>query len=126
MSISDKLKNRKSAGNRHFLFKEFVKAGKCYSNAIKFAEHYFSSKLDADYKNETINNVLINNSNVNEHVSQSSSEIEEDLRTLYIDCLNNIAVCFLNLKQFTKAKEACIRILEVTDNKFTFKYFVIL
>jgi tetratricopeptide (TPR) repeat protein len=32
---------------------------------------------------------------------------------LYLACLNNLAACLLNKKEFLKAKEVCIRVLEL-------------
>ena len=76
---------RKRNGNRFFQYKDFRKAGLCYASGVKLAE----SGLGA---------------------TESPDEL---LLQAYIDCMNNLAACYVSRGEYFKAKEICIQLLEL-------------
>eukprot|EP01041_Mallomonas_annulata_P005959 gene5959-12028_t len=78
--------SRKNAGNRWFKYSEFTKAARCYS---KGAEH------------------------IEKILTDESTDIQKRLKSLFIDCLNNLAVCHISNNDFYKAKETCLKLLEI-------------
>ena len=88
-NLIDAITLRKECGNRWFSYNDFNKAGLSYTKGIKLAE----SGINED--NETN---------------------QDTIQSLYIACLNNLAACHLSTAQFSKAKEICIRVLEMDPN----------
>ena len=83
-SLIDAITLRKECGNRWFSYNDFNKAGFSYSKGIKLAECALNNETNQD-----------------------------KIQSLYIACLNNLAACHLSTAQFSKAKEICIRVLEM-------------
>jgi hypothetical protein len=113
-SLADKVALRKRVGNYYFGRLDFDKAARCYSSGVKLTEHHFSSRLDGLAPDAPVEQLL-----ASQEASQSIEYTEDEkvLMLLYIDTLNNLAASFLSLRQNMKAREACVRILEVTVQK---------
>lgn len=84
---------RKEAGNRWFAGGDFLRAGRCFTKGAQAAEKHLPSL-----------------------VKPSPGDIQSDnynsIAQLYLDCLNNLGACHLNMKDPFKAREACIKVLE--------------
>ena len=85
MNETDKASARKKSGNYFFDKKDFHRAARCYADGIKLAES------PSGFPGENA-----------------------PLGAVYIDCLNNLAACHLGTKDYTKAKEACIRLISTS------------
>ena len=110
LSLAEKVSLRKQVGNYYFSRTDFNKAARCYSNGVKLTEHHFSNRLDGVAPDAPVEQLL-----GSQEASQSReyNDEEKELLKLYVDTLNNLAACFLSLQQYLKAREACVRILEV-------------
>mmetsp|Transcript_26876 Transcript_26876/g.25739 ORF Transcript_26876/g.25739 Transcript_26876/m.25739 type:complete len:365 (+) Transcript_26876:21-1115(+) len=77
---------RKDCGNRWFSYGDYTKAKKAYYKGIQISETYLKeAPEDEDYS---------------------------PLMEVYVTCMNNMAACYLSMKEYTKAKEICVRILQ--------------
>lgn len=83
---------KKDSGNRWFAWQDYSKAAYCYSKGIRSAEVF----LNADHSNDEI----------------------ADLTNVLIVLLNNLSACYLSMKEYVKAKETCIKVLEINENNF--------
>ena len=116
---------RKVCGNRWFSYGDFPKAGKSYAKGIQIASNFLQTEPDDDdeneneNKNERVVEILDEDIQEKEKVEVDKSEIEEDsaskgiLMVSFISCLNNLSACHLSMKEYTKAKELCVRVLEL-------------
>lgn len=71
--------------------------GRAYSKGAKAAEGYFNT--DKDSQDDGLSN-----------------DPDSLLYEAYVTCLNNLAACYINQKEFLKAKEICTRVLELSPN----------
>lgn len=109
-TLADKVALRKRVGNYYFGRLDFDKAARCYSSGVKLTEHHFNSRLDGLAPDTPVEQLL-----ASQEASQSVEYTEDEkvLMLLYIDTLNNLAATFLSLQENMKAREACVRILEL-------------
>ena len=93
---------RKEAGNRWFQFKEYLRAGRAYSAAAQMADTFLieAAKERGD-----------NNEDEEKGKEEERVTLSEISRVL-VDALNNLAASHLSNKEFFKAKETCVRVLE--------------
>ena len=118
LSLKEKVELRKSAGNNFFAYLEYSKAARCYSNGVKLAEKYFTNRLDGQGPTSSVESML---NSQRQQIQRADSDVspaeysgeELELMQVYIDCLNNLAACYLSMQEYAKARDACIRILEV-------------
>jgi tetratricopeptide (TPR) repeat protein len=88
---------RKENGNRWFAYGDFTKAGRCFSQGGKTGDgqlDLLSQQLD----------------------DSPTGRAGRELLGLYLDCLNNLSACHLNMGDPFKARESCIRVLEIDPN----------
>ena len=114
---------RRVCGNRWFSYGDFPKAGKSYAKGIQIASNFLQTEPDDDDENENKNERVVEISDEDiqekEKVEVDKSEIEEDsaskgiLMVSFISCLNNLSACHLSMKEYAKAKELCVRVLEL-------------
>jgi tetratricopeptide (TPR) repeat protein len=90
---------RKECGNRWYLYQDYPRAAKAYSHGTKIAHDYFNSTKGSP-----------------DEVEYRIEKLDEPLLTAYITCLNNLAACHLSTGEFLKAKDMCIKILELDAN----------
>ena len=88
-NIIEAITLRKECGNRWFSYNDFIKAAHAYSKGVKIAEANLTDENDSNH---------------------------DIIQALYVACLNNLAACHLSAAQFSKAKEICIRVLELEPN----------
>lgn len=125
------LSMRKEAGNRWFKYKDFLRAAKAYSKGTKIADEYFKS-VDQYQSNQSNlvkmgpNGQMQINPNYEEEKDSEEKSFEEDGQELidernrdlvvfvaYVACLNNLAACYIELGELLKARDMCIKVLEI-------------
>ena len=94
---------RKIAGNGWFSNGDFGRASKCYAKAIQIADVYLSEEKTMD-EEEKASGVDTSNSII------SNAESLEEITSLLIAALNNLAACHMSKGDHTKAKEVCVRV----------------
>ena len=82
---------RKEVGNRYFYYADYVKAARSYSKG--------ASKGDAHYGQSPRDN----------------TPIDKKIWEVYVSCLNNLSACHISSGEFFKAKEVCVKVLELED-----------
>lgn len=119
---------RKEAGNRWFKYKDFSRAARAYAEGTKVADEYFKS-IDKyqDNKNEMIkmddNGQMQINPNYRGGEGDSkgdgdSAKDENDgkdsvIFLAYVSCLNNLAACHMEQGENLKARDLCVKVLEM-------------
>ena len=93
---------RKIAGNGWFANGDFSRASKCYAKAIQMADVYLSEEKTMDEEDEA--------AGVDNSSSSSSAECLEEITSLLIAALNNLAACHMSKGDHSKAKEVCVRV----------------
>ena len=93
---------RKIAGNGWFANGDFIRASKCYAKAIQMADVYLSEEKKMDEEEQAAG--IDNSSN------SSSAEYLEEITSLLIAALNNLAACHMSKGDHFKAKEVCVRV----------------
>lgn len=135
------LLQRKEAGNRWFSYGDFSRAARSYSKGTQVADRYFNGNantgdpnakalqgLSATKKGGSAEEQQASLAEANRALAAAEQEKEaqrrrfeqgdEELVTAYLSCLNNMAACQLRLGENSKAKEVCIRVLEMDpDNQ---------
>jgi tetratricopeptide (TPR) repeat protein len=84
------VKLRKEAGNSWFRFRDWARAGRAYSEGAAMADAFLSA---GD--------------------SEAASGRVCGART---DCMNNLAAVFLSTREYYKARDVCIKVLEAEPN----------
>ncbi|CAE7387808.1 Fkbp59, partial [Symbiodinium microadriaticum] len=87
---------KKENGNRWFAYGDFLRAGRCFSQGGKASE---SILTNVDHLDDT-----------------PQGRSAKKLLQLYLDCINNLAACHLSNKDPFKAREACIKVIEIDRN----------
>jgi hypothetical protein len=103
---------RKEAGNRWFSCADYGRAAKSYSKATQLAEGYFNATSGApedEDKEKTIEEKALEMAEKN---AQRIPAEDSEVVNLYVSCLNNLAACKLSQKDYYKAKELCVKVLE--------------
>lgn len=135
-ALSDLLQ-RKEAGNRWFIYSDFSRAARAYSKATQIADRYFNGGANVGDSNaKALQGLSVTKGRDGDGEGQAASLAEanaalaaaeqekeaqrrcfeqgdEEVVAGYISCLNNMAACQLKLGENAKAKEVCIRVLEV-------------
>lgn len=86
---------RKECGNRWFSYGDYSRAARAYSKGAEAADGYLKSIVESSSDNAL------------------NSVDETVVVELYLACLNNLAACYLSKGENLKAKEVCIRVLEL-------------
>lgn len=81
---------------RWFSYGDFTKAARCFSQGGKTGDSQLQLLTQLD--------------------DTPTGKAGKQLLSLYLDCLNNLAACHLNLNDPFKARETCIRVLEMDPN----------
>jgi len=92
---------RKMAGNGWFAMKDYARAGKAYAKAIQIAEVFQSQAAGADAAAEEAGDV------------PTQDDGRDDVAAAMLTALNNLAACYLSRGDHAKAKEVCVRVLEM-------------
>mmetsp|Transcript_55 Transcript_55/g.105 ORF Transcript_55/g.105 Transcript_55/m.105 type:complete len:443 (-) Transcript_55:73-1401(-) len=87
---------KKESGNRWFSYGDFMRAGRNFSQGGKAAETLLGNMDSLD--------------------DTEDGQMARNLFKLYVDCLNNLAACHLSVDDSFKAREACIKVLEMDPN----------
>ena len=92
--INKRVMLRKECGNRWFYYNEYNRASRSYQKGLQIAESFFSSL---------------------EEVNDDMMDVESyrNLINSRLSCLNNLSSCHLFNKQYIKAREVCIAVLEI-------------
>lgn len=108
---------RKEVGNRWYSYGDYTRAGRAYSEGVKAAEAYFKKVTappgDDVASDDPYKKIL------DQYAEQEGSQdhtpvtLDQPLLTEYINCLNNLAQCFIFKNELVKAKEVCLRVLEL-------------
>ena len=106
---------RKIAGNGWFANGDFIRASKCYAKAIQMADVYLSEENKMDEEEQAAG--IDNSSN------SSGAEYLEEITSLLIAALNNLAACHMSKGDHFKAKEVCVRVSDV-PNPTSFPFVV--
>ena len=125
-------------GNRWFTYEDYARAARSYSKATKVADTYFNGST-AEKNNDIVEGVkqsytnsdttgnseeegVLANSKANARLAELAEEEakkrqfdtkDEELLDIYVNCLNNMSACQLKLGEYTKAKDICVRVLEI-------------
>lgn len=78
---------------RWFAYGDYIKAARCFSQGGKIGDAQLQQFSQID--------------------DTPTGRSVKELFNLYLDCLNNLAACHLNMNDPFKAREACIRVLEM-------------
>jgi hypothetical protein len=106
---------RKEAGNRWFSCADYGRAAKSYSKATQLAEGYFNATSgtpregEDEGKEKTIEEKALEMAEKN---AQRIPAEDSEVVNIYVSCLNNLAACKLSQKDYYKAKELCVKVLE--------------
>jgi FKBP-type peptidyl-prolyl cis-trans isomerase len=129
------LLQRKEAGNRWFSYSDYSRAARAYSKATQVADRYFNGNANAGDPNKALQGLSVTKKDgggqdqaaqlaeANQALAAAEQEKEsqrrrfeagdEEVVSAYLSCLNNMAACQLRLGENSKAKEVCIRVLEM-------------
>jgi tetratricopeptide (TPR) repeat protein len=127
------LTQRKEAGNRWFSYGDFSRAARAYSKATQVADRYFNGNANVGDSNakalQGLTTTADGGSNADavreaeERLAAAEREKEaqrrryeqgdEELVGVYVSCLNNMAAAQLRLGENAKAKDICVRVLEM-------------
>lgn len=140
LSLTELLQ-RKEAGNRWFSYGDFSRAARAYSKGTQVADRYFNGNANVGDPNaKALQGLPVTKEGGNAEDQQASlaeankalaaaerekeaqrrrfEQGDEEVVTAYLSCLNNMAACQLRLGENSKAKEVCIRVLEMDpDNQ---------
>jgi tetratricopeptide (TPR) repeat protein len=127
------LTQRKEAGNRWFSYGDFSRAARAYSKATQVADRYFNGNANVGDSNakalQGLTTPAEGASNADavreaeERLAAAEREKEaqrrryeqgdEEVVGVYVSCLNNMAAAQLRLGENAKAKDICVRVLEM-------------
>ena len=117
---------RKASGTRWYRYGDFTRAGRCYSKAAEAAEKALHAKLPAAPAPPLPPNLPSDvSSQVAQHLAPSGplpgEPVQLDPRwvQLMVSSLDNLAACHLQTAQPLRAREACIKALEVSPENVT-------
>jgi tetratricopeptide (TPR) repeat protein len=119
---------RKEAGNRWFKYKDFSRAARAYAEGTKVADEYFKS-IDKyqDNKNDMIKMDENGQMQINPNYRGGEGDIKGDgdspqeendgkdsiIFLAYVSCLNNLAACHMEQGEHLKARDLCVKVLEM-------------
>lgn len=124
------LQQRKEAGNRWFSYGDFTRAARAYSKATQIADRYFNGNANTGNSNARALEGLNIKDGVESSVAAAEAALaqaekekeqqrrifeagDEEVVSVYVSCLNNMAACQLKLGENAKAKDICVRVLEM-------------
>jgi hypothetical protein len=81
---------------RWFAYGDFIKAGRCFSQGGKTGDGQLQQLSQLD--------------------DTPTGRLGRELFNVYLDCLNNLSACHLNMNDPFKARESCIQVLEMDPN----------
>jgi hypothetical protein len=81
---------------RWFKYKNYTRSARCFTQGAQQSEKAFKA--------------------TDENSTSDEVTYDKALMKLYIDCLNNLAACHMALNDSFKAREACIKVLEINPN----------
>lgn len=118
---------RKLSGNRWYRYGDFTRAARCYSKAAEAAEKALHAKLPPaptpvlppNIPADLIPQLALHLEQG--HTQETDEPVHLDPRwvELLVSSLNNLAASHLQTDQPLRAREACIRALEVLPNNIT-------
>ena len=126
------LSQRKEAGNRWFSYGDFSRAARAYSKGTQVADRYFNGNANTKDRNAEALQSLSQSGGQEGGAGVAQAEAalaeaekekeaqrrrfqsgDEEVLGAYVSCLNNMAASQLRLGQSAKAKDLCIRVLEL-------------
>ena len=141
LSALTELLQRKDAGNRWFSYGDFSRAARAYSKATQVADRYFNGTANngGDTTAQALQELAEKRSGNNDTATDGTSLAEanealaaaeqkkeaqrrrfeqgdEEVVSGYISCLNNMAAAQLRMGENSKAKDICVRVLEMDPN----------
>eukprot|EP01031_Cornospumella_fuschlensis_P030012 gene30012-36248_t len=102
---------RKEAGNRWFNIRDYQRAAKAYSQATKLADNYFNQPSKDKIANAS--SMEEKAQAIEESYQGSVRGEDEEVVAVYMVCLNNLIAVQISLKNYLKAKELCVKLLEI-------------
>lgn len=118
---------RKTCGTRWYRYGDFVRAGRCYSKAAETAEKMLHASqpaaklkepLPPDMSPELVKQLAPHLAQV--PVEESSpARFEKKWVDMFVSSLNNLAATHLQTGQSLRAREACIKALEIEPDNIT-------
>jgi hypothetical protein len=127
---SKELNLRKECGNRWFSYKEYGRAARAYSKGTKVADDYFNGKHQGQQQQEPQQQQSSgsdDDSSAQQLAAMQAlqrsqadgtpiSPQEAALVEAYMGCLNNLAACHVCEGEYLKAKEMCVKVLEMNPS----------
>ena len=108
---------RKVCGNRWFSYGDFPKAGKSYAKGMQIAQNFLQNMPDPEVQADDVE--VLAEGNVDGQQIDGAAKSNGDairkghLMVAYISCMNNLSACHISLKEYAKAKDVCVRVLEL-------------
>ena len=119
---------RKTAGTRWYRYGDFSRAGRCYSKAAEFAEKALNAKLPPpvtpslppnlppDVIPQLVPHLMADS---DQSSTREAPPLDQRWVDVFVASLNNLAAAHLQTKQPLRAREACIKALEVMPRNIT-------
>ena len=113
---------RRICGNRWFSYGDYPKAKKSYARGVELAQAYLSNEQGPENENENENEAqvtelvddnVVDKETLDQDIPDIDSVNRGHLVVSLISCLGNLAACHLSMKEYTKTKEICVRVLEL-------------
>ena len=117
---------RKEAGNRWFKYKDFQRAARAYAEGTKVADEYFKSidkyqenkndmiKMDENGQMQINPDYRGGEGNIDGDSAHEENDGKDSIIFLaYVSCLNNLAACHMEQGENLKARDLCIKVLEI-------------
>ena len=118
---------RKEAGNRWFRYRDFGRAARAYSKGTKVADEYFKAidkyqgganemvKMGEDGQMQ-INPDYREGGQVDGQDPPPDDDRDTIIFLAYLSCLNNLSACHMEQGENLKARDLCIKVLEMDPN----------
>ncbi|RYG64197.1 hypothetical protein EON64_14465, partial [archaeon] len=103
--------NKHTVYTRWYNIRDYQRAAKAYSQATKLADSYFNQP--SKDKIATATSLEEKAQAIEESYQGSVRGEDEEVVGVYMVCLNNLIAVQMSLKNYLKAKELCVKLLEI-------------
>ena len=108
---------RRVCGNRWFSYGDFPKAGKSYAKGIQIASNFLQNMPEPEVQADDVE-VLAEEKADGQEIDRAAKNNGDAIRkgqlmVAYISCMNNLSACHISMKEYAKAKDVCVRVLEL-------------